>query len=214
MSKGFFDNLKRILFPRGLVCISCGAEAVTDEYGFCSSCAAELEPFNSAPPLDSVDGYSASFIYGEASSAAVKRLKYNGARYIARQLAATVRLPEEWDADCVVPVPLHYKRENKRGYNQSALIAKHLCKMTGLEPRFDILVKTKNTEQQARLSEAGRRRNLKNSFSASSEAAGRRILLLDDVRTTGTTLSECANTLKKAGAEKVYAYTICFAKPK
>ena len=214
MRKPFFEKLRSILFPRGLVCISCGEEAVTDGIGFCENCAMKLEPFNSAPPLESVDGYCASFVYNEASSGPVKRLKYNNARYLSRNLAETIRLPGEWEIDRVAPVPLHYKREGKRGYNQCLLVAKHLCRRTGLALGDGLLIKVKDTAQQARLSEAGRKRNLKNAFSASDEVKGLKILLLDDVRTSGATLTECAKTLKKAGAEKVYAYTICFAKPR
>ena len=207
------DKLLDILFPSRVACCACGREAVLDEEGFCIDCRMGLEVFNAAPPLNGISGYTAAYVYNDVSGQMVKRLKYNGAKYAACELARAIKLPKDWKIDAVVPVPLYYRREAKRGFNQSLLIAKHLCKMSGLKLRTDLLVRTKETLPQARMSAAKRKRNLKGSFAADEKCRGLSILLVDDVRTTGSTLMECASALKKCGCEQVYAATACFAEP-
>ncbi len=213
MSVRFFDKLKRIVFPRGLTCASCQREAVVNEEGLCIDCAEGIERFVTAPQIDYVDGFTAAYIYNDVSSRMVKKLKYSGARYLARVLADSITIPDGWKFDVVVPVPLHYKRIRKRGFNQSELIAKHLCKRLGKKLDTSLLVRRADTKQQTRMTAAGRRRNLKNAFLADESCSGMSVLLIDDVRTTGSTFSECAKTLKKNGCAKVYAAACCFAKP-
>lgn len=199
------------LFPEKAACFSCGREAVTDGDGFCADCRSGLEVFNAAEPPKFVDGYTAAYVYNDVSSRMIKRLKYNNARYLAKPLADALMIPDHWKIDAVLPVPLYYRREMKRGYNQSELIAKELCERTGAELNAGLLVRTRNTGQQTRLTEAGRKRNVKDAFAADESAKGLSILLVDDVRTTGATLSECAKELKKYGADRVYAITVCCA---
>ncbi|MCR5808424.1 MAG: ComF family protein, partial [Clostridiales bacterium] len=138
---------------------------------------------------------------------------YNGAKYEAKILARFIDIPSVWKIDAVVPVPLHCKRIKKRGFNQSELIAKHLCENKGLKLDTSLLIRGVDTKQQARMTEAGRKRNVKGAFIADDRCRGASVLLLDDVCTTGATLSECAKELKKHGCEKVYAVTVCFVKP-
>ena len=214
MLKDVFSSIIDALFPSKLKCVSCGREAVTDERGLCVDCVMGLEGFISAPPLDNIKDYTAAYIYNEVTSRPVKRLKYNGSKYLSEFLADSISLPEDWNIDAVVPVPLYYKREFKRGFNQSELIAKRLCKRTGLPFKPELLIKRKDTKQQAKLSEAGRRRNLKAAFIADASCKGMNLLIVDDVRTTGATLSECAKELKRLGANDIYAATVCFAKPR
>lgn len=211
--KTVFDLMKEALFPRRVACASCGREAAIDESGLCSDCEHGLEKFNSAPPVDGLDGYTAAFIYNDVSAAMVKKLKYGGRKYVARVLADAISIPSDWIVDAVIPVPLHWKRQNKRGFNQSELIAKHLCKRLGMNMDPSLLIRKKDTPQQTKMTEAGRKRNMKNAFLANELCKGKKVLLIDDVRTTGATLSECAKTLKAAGCCSVYAATVCFAKP-
>ena len=205
------DKLLNVLFPDKLVCDSCGREAVVQENGLCIECCIGTEVFNAAPALEFVDGFTAAYIYNDVSGRMVKRLKYNGAKYLARPLAEAVKLPEDWHIDAVVPVPLYYRREAKRGYNQSELIARHIAQINELKLDPSLLVRTHDTKQQARMSEAGRRRNVKDAFLADEGCKGLDILLVDDVRTTGSTLRECAKELKRCGCGKVYAAAVCFA---
>ncbi len=117
--------------------------------------------------------------------------------------------------DLVVPVPLHLKRVKERGFNQSALLAKELGRKLGLPVCYDILVRGKWTEPQTRLNRGQRLKNVRGAFEApdAQRVRNRRILLIDDVFTTGETLSECARTLRKKGASEVHALTVTRALP-
>lgn len=141
------DKMLDIVFPKRLVCLSCGREAEVNEAGFCAECALGVELFNSAPPLEGIEGFTAVYVYNEVSSRMVKRLKYQGKRYMAKPLAEKLVIPEDWQIDAIVPVPLHYKRERERGFNQSELIAKHLAKRLGLKLDTGLLARIKNTKQ-------------------------------------------------------------------
>ncbi len=208
-----WETVKEALFPSRVACLACGREAVLGDEGLCPECAAGVERFVSAPPLKGVDGFTAVYIYNDVSSAMVKRLKYSGAKYVAAPLGESVELPVSWHIDAVVPVPLHRRRVAERGFNQSELIAKALCRRHGLEMDTGLLIRTADTPHQTRMSGAARKRSLKNAFRASDACAGLDILLVDDVRTTGTTLTECASALKKAGCRSVYAAAVCFSVP-
>jgi ComF family protein len=110
----------------------------------------------------------------------------------------------------IVPVPLHWQRQNWRGFNQSALIAKKLAESLGL-PYVELLKRTKNTTSQTTYDAAARRLNIKNAFTLSpniSISSYPHILLIDDVWTTGSTLQECCFVLKKNGVKKVWGFTL------
>jgi len=113
-------------------------------------------------------------------------------------------------ADVIVPVPLHVRRLKQRGFNQAGLIAKKLARRTGLPVSFDALVRKSWTDPQTRLNRQERLVNVKGAFEVArpEEVRDRRIVLVDDVFTTGTTLSECSRTLKDAGASEVHAMTV------
>jgi ComF family protein len=110
----------------------------------------------------------------------------------------------------VVPVPLHWQRQNWRGFNQSALIAKKLAEALGL-PYIELLKRTKNTSSQTTYDAVERKLNMKNAFSLSTDisvSSYPHILLIDDVWTTGSTMQECCTVLKRAGVQTVWAVTI------
>lgn len=116
------------------------------------------------------------------------------------------------DCDVVLPVPLHRRRLFARRYNQSALLAQALGRATGLPVLPDSLRRIRNTASQGRLSASARRRNVAGAFrvapGASERLGGRRVLLVDDVLTTGATVEACARTLKRAGAAGVDVLTL------
>lgn len=109
----------------------------------------------------------------------------------------------------VIPVPLHAGRLAERGFNQTELIFKDWAAKRGLE-WLDVLVRTRQTQPQWELNLAGRKANIRGAFSVARPAAiaGRNLLLVDDIFTTGLTLNECAKELKKAGAKQVYCLTL------
>jgi ComF family protein len=119
-------------------------------------------------------------------------------------------------ADMVIPVPLHASRRRERGYNQAELLARAFASMQGLPVRTDVLMRVRATEAQTHLSQAERRRNVAGAFAlsdpmAAKMIAGRRIMLVDDVTTTGSTLDAAAEPLRAAGAASVWG--LAFARP-
>lgn len=108
-------------------------------------------------------------------------------------------------ADMIVPVPLFWWKYLKRGYNQAALLADAICSENSLMIK-DLLKRTRNTRSQTKLTDDARRKNIVNAFKIKNNGIkGQRIILIDDVMTTGVTLNECAKVLKQAGAAEVYA---------
>lgn len=131
---------------------------------------------------------------------------------LARYLVANLLQPD-WDDlrarfDTVVPVPLHAERRKERGYNQSELLARGLCRQTGLPLRAELLERRRFTRSQVGLSAVERHANVEDAFVASPACAGRYVLLVDDVYTTGATLQACAQALVAGGATLVCAITL------
>ena len=146
--------------------------------------------------------------YSGPLRAIVHALKYDGRRSLAKPLAVLMRqrgAPLLHRATCVVPVPLHLSRRRRRGFNQSADLARHL----GL-PVVHALRRTRATAAQADLPAARRHRNVRDAFAITRRGrrlAGTTVVLVDDVSTTGATLDACARTLKAAGVAEVRALT-------
>jgi competence protein ComFC len=126
-----------------------------------------------------------------------------------RQAMTTGRLPEQ--IDMLVPVPLHWRRRIKRGFNQSHLLAKKL-KLPQIPVSTD-LVRVRHTKQQWDLNSAQRRRNVKGAFAVRKGHlfTGKTVALIDDITTSGATLAECAKTLKQAGAQKIVSVVLATA---
>ncbi len=118
-------------------------------------------------------------------------------------------------ADVLVPVPLHKIRLRERGYNQSELIAKGVSNATGIKVVGNLLVRARNTETQTKLDFEKRKENVKDAFFVSGKyknfVIGKKVIIVDDVITTGSTINECAKALAMAGASKVFALSIAIA---
>ena len=128
--------------------------------------------------------------------------------FFAEDLAVLVRL-EGWDLDIVVPVPLSPTRQRERGYNQSALLARPIGLILGKPFTTFGLIRIRDTRSQVELTAAERKVNVEGAFKAEREIVeGKRILLVDDVTTTGSTLRECAKALKEGGAAEIYCLTL------
>jgi ComF family protein len=117
--------------------------------------------------------------------------------------------PAKSSKPILVPVPLHWLRERRRGFNQSEVIARKLAKMVGLSVERGALKRKRNTASQQELSKEERQSNLCNAFKAdASIVRGKAIILIDDVCTSGATLVECANVLRDAGAPRIFGLTL------
>ena len=157
------------------------------------------------PAFDSV---RAPYEFRYSARSIIHDLKYRNVRiavpYVARLLAAYLeRNPYPVDAYC--PVPLHPRRERSRGFNQSEIIARHLGQLTGIPVDSTALRRTRNTPPQVSMESPGdRHSNIADAFECPSDIEGRRYMLIDDVVTTGSTMSACADALKDAGAANVW----------
>lgn len=199
------------LFPRHLVCHCCDREAVVNEYGVCRECEASLKYASYAGMIKNIDGVTSGLLYDEPASTALRTFKYDGQLYKKELFVHFMKVPLSWKFDYVVPIPLHPKRMRERGYNQSEVLAKELCRLYGFHLGLDFVERKRYTPKQANLGAADRRKSVKGAFMASSKSKDKSFLLVDDVRTTGGTLYECALALKKKGASRVYAITACCA---
>ena len=200
-----------LVFPP--VCSGCGRV----DYAFCPDCVNELQRVPIARWQDQrgdLDGMIATGQYRGSLESAIKAFKYERATELASTLS--MRLAAVMDdprphIDALLPVPLSAERFDERGYNQAALLCRHLSAAWGIPWRDDLLRRTRDTEQQARLRGQERLDNVLDAFEAAHDAEGRSLLLIDDVVTTGSTLIECAKALKRRGANAVYAATVCHA---
>jgi len=181
-------------------------EAVADDdlfSGYCAMCRHNERRF---------DSVRSPFAYLGIVRRAMYRFKYGNARYLAPYFSAYLAdqyFIDPVEVDFVVSVPLHPKRRRERGYNQAHLMAEAFAERTRLAYLPEALVKVKPTESQTKLSFNERQQNLAGAFAADRDlVAGKSILVIDDVLTTGATMSEVAATLKKAGAVRVYGLTL------
>lgn len=151
------------------------------------------------------------FPYTEEYRHAVLRYKFSGQRYLARSLALYMKeavrenLPDV-QIDCVTFVPVF--KDKKFKFNHSERLAKYLAKYLSL-PCRELLIKTVKTAKQHELSYEMRKSNIKNAFAPTADLSGKCVLIVDDIITTGNTLSECIRVLRLSGAEKIFAVTLC-----
>ncbi len=150
--------------------------------------------------------------YAEPTDRLIHRLKYEGYFALARPLART--LIDGWPVwepvpDLIAPIPLHPRRRRRRGYNQSELLARPLAEAVGVPFSATALRRTRHTPPQVGLGPEARAANVQGAFDATAqEVAGRAILLIDDVLTTGATMTAAAAALLAAGAASVSAYCL------
>lgn len=190
-------------------CVVCGnAMSVADRV--CINCKAHKREFDQARSV---------FIYENAAQNLIHGLKFRNQPYISRTLGflmAEKFKKLDWKVDVVVPVPLSKKRKKWRGYNQSELLAREFISHTGLEICTDNLVKVVETRQQKGLGFKERQENLQRSFKLRYSKAfqGKKVLLIDDVLTSGATANACTKVLKNAGAEQVLVLCVACTKLK
>ena len=192
------DCQKRIVKNDGIACPVCGRREPFA--GVCAECKAVRPLFDYAlSPL----------VYADGSAELIGKFK-NGGAYLCDYLAELIntKLIGE-DFDIIVPVPASKKAKKRRGYDQTALLAKSLSEKTGV-PYAAAVVSAKKTAEQKTLSKRGRAKNLQGAFKIANrkDVKGKRVLALDDVMTTGATLDEMTKVLKSAGAQSVLAATV------
>ncbi|MBI2861240.1 MAG: ComF family protein [Chloroflexi bacterium] len=181
--------------PKAPVCRRCGRGQ-------------EEHTARSCLPKDSpLDRIAAAAHFEGLVREAIHRFKYSRGTYLAQPLARLLRealVGEDLSGFIVVPVPLHPKRRRDRGYNQAELLARELATTLSLQLVANGLVQRRETQEQLGLSGIERWANVRETFACSSQTiVGEKVLLVDDVCSTGATLWACASALKKAGARRV-----------
>ncbi len=189
-------------------CARCGAPAVLGHGSFCLNCQNSAREFDIARSV---------FVYEGEIKHLIAGLKYNNKPYISRTLSnflAQKFKKLNWQADLIIPVPLSEARIKWRGYNQAQLLAEGVSEKIGVPLNTETLIKVKETEVQANLTLQERQKNLQECFKVLDKYSvrGKRILLIDDVMTTGSTANACAHELKKAHADRVLVLTIAHGK--
>ena len=203
-------------------CGSCWASLPRIRGGACRRCATP-NPRGDGPwtclgcqareddPLEDVWAWGT---YAAGLERVIQSFKFGGHHFLARPLGE--RLAEGWleehvaEGDVVVPIPMHPAKLARRGFNQSALLARSFARRSGL-PVEALLAKTRDTEPQSRLPRTDRGTNLRGVFRAAGPADGRPVLLVDDVCTTGATLRAAAAAAVAGGAGRVRAIVLARA---
>lgn len=232
--KGLLKAVKDLFFPADFTCDICGRE--TFGTNICEDCAKNLE-FNdkevcpvcgrktlrpercieckNKPPL--FETAVSSFVYEGGAAELIKRFK-SGAGYLKEYFADNIckRLKSFCEFDCIVYVPLTRRAKLRRGYNQGELLAKAVSARVGKPVILGAVEKRRDTGEQKNLTHKERVKNLEGCFKVvkSKEVKGKRVLVVDDILTTGATANEMAKVLLKAGAKKVYLATVASAEYK
>ena len=220
------ERVADLFFPRR--CIGCG------KYGyflcdlcllklprllppFCRKCGRSESGGSLCPTCwgwrSDIDGIRSCFHFDGIIRRAVYELKYHGLKSISGSLAELMAdyLQNDFPpCEVLVPVPLHPKRLRQRGYNQSEILSRKLGELTGLPMDGDCLIRLKDSLPQARSKTVEeRRRNVDSAFTCrDGRFTGKRVILVDDVCTSGSTLETCAEALKAAGAASVWGLTL------
>lgn len=230
--KLFLDKVSNLIFPNNFKCIFCGGEIFDDNpLRCCKVCEHDL-PYIDGKICECCgtkmvksladycikckdtprffDNARAVFEYVDKVSAVIKRYKTANAKYLAKPLAmflAKKYFELDWSVDSVVFVPLHPNAERKRDFNHAKLLAEEFCKISNL-PLDQNLIKVKDTKKQTDLDYLGRQSNIEDAFKYKGECAGKNMLVIDDVLTTGATANTIAFELKRKGAKHVYVLTV------
>jgi len=220
----FLDFVTDLFYPPK--CVFCGRVLdIGVRIGVCGMCRAEIENLECPSSRDIAgagfktrycDGMSAVYEYKGTIRQSVTRYKFQDKQSYFRTFAAIMaeRLTSFDRIDYLVCVPMHRKKERKRGYNQSALLSEEISRILEIPERSEVLVKTVNLKSQSLSTDISRYGNIFGAYSAAPGPEAARtvknatVLLIDDVITTGSTLNECARALKEAGASLVYAYAL------
>lgn len=200
------DCASTVVYNNGKTCKRCGV-GIDGEEDYCDNCAFDKIYFDRA--------YSV-FCYEGAVQKAILAMKFNNLASYAKVFAKyLVFLAEKYhvEYDVVTFVPMSKQSLRKRGYNQAQWLARHFCELIDKDDLLvEALLKTKETQPQESLGRTERKTNLVGAYVINADVKGKRVLIIDDVKTTGSTLNECAKVLKKAGATAVYCITVAAPK--
>lgn len=225
--KNFLSDFTDLIFPR--CCEACDRSLVGNEATICTSCRISLPrihlhglhqgviryKFVNVPEVILTHSFLLFTKKGKVQRL-LHALKYKGNKDVGlmlgfmfgQEMLATGMLPE---SEIIISVPLHAKKKNLRGYNQSDLLAEGFSNATGIPWSATILERIKHTATQTGKSKIERRENVKGVFVVNEHINHKNVIIIDDVLTTGATLEECVQTLKQAGCDTFTILTIALA---
>lgn len=199
------ECMEKISWIKGSTCIRCGKE-VEYEGITCTDCRTKEDT--------SIDKGFLCTVYKDIEKRIIHGLKYGNKPFLAKNIAEIMYAKiknEKPDINGIISVPMYEKKEKLRGYNQADLIAEELAKITGMDNIKGLLIRNSDTKPMAKLTAEERKRNVENAFSVvindkitKFKMDELKLLLIDDVYTTGSTAEACAYALKNAGVSKVY----------
>lgn len=215
------ESLLNLLFPYDVHCPICRYSLIGGEWIICSNCEKELNGCL-LTPMERISAHGqlarciSAFAYEGVARELIRQLKYHSDATIAPLLGQHMSIAlyhaapgQRWDA--VIPVPLHPTRARERGYNQAQLLAQAVAAQYRFPLRTDLLFRIKAMASQTKRTAEQRRAAMVGVFAADPKVRGMRILLIDDVLTTGATACACEEALRAAGAAEVTLLTVCQA---
>ncbi len=189
--------------------MKCG-KPVDQEEEYCEDCLKYRHLF---------DCGRAAFLYTGEMRKSIYRMKFQNRRdyldfYAASMIRAGEGYLQSWRPDVIAPIPMHWRKKAKRGYNQAELLSERISRMTGIPHNPHLLRCVRMAGNQKELGREDRRKNLRGTFAAAGSSARfpERVLLVDDVYTTGSTMDEAARALKSAGASRITFLVLCTGK--
>ncbi len=195
----------KIIFTKEPRCKKCGKPLMEMEKEYCGDCVRNKHYYDYGLAL---------YNYDENIKRAIYRFKYKNYRiyseFFGRQLAKHFEMEiKKWNADAIIPVPVHKKRKKARGYNQAELLANEMSKYLKLPVDNNLLIRIKHTVPQKELSNILRKKNIEKAFKINENIVKYKcVIIVDDIYTTGSTIDECCRVLRGAGVEKIYFLTL------
>ena len=196
---------KKVIYIEEPRCKCCGKPVRYAEQEYCYDCQKNTHAYEQGKSL---------WIHKMPVSLSIYQFKYKNRRiygeFYAKEMARLYgNLIRFWGVEVIVPIPLHRRKKRLRGYNQAAVIAKQLGKIIGIPVDCNSIVRNRYTRPQKELNDKERKQNLKQAFSVTNKWKNyKRVLLIDDIYTTGSTIDTVAEELKKNGVQKVWFLTI------
>lgn len=198
--------MQKVGYVNEPVCLKCGKPVKDEATEYCSDCGRREHVYDQA---------CAVYEYSKDIKESIYRFKYYNrqeyARIYAKQMAdrcgGMIRM---WSPDVIIPVPIHISKLRQRGFNQAGLIARPLGKLMGIPVDEELLIRIVKTEPMKELSNQERIKNLQNAFQVTGKVVRyKKVLIVDDIYTTGATFDACASVLKDAGVSQVYGVSLC-----
>lgn len=203
------DCKNKVFFIKEPRCMKCSKPILNAEKEYCYDC--EKGNFH-------YEKGKALWIYDDIMKKSISEFKYHGrkeyskfyGKFLADQYGNWVR---KMNADALIPVPLHRQKQKARGYNQAELIAREVGARIGIPVKTDILYRKQYTMPQKELNDVERRKNLARAFEVKEDTLFlKKVILIDDIYTTGSTIEACTNVLLEHGIQQVFFLSVCIGK--